>query len=71
MSPDIRERPHGHVEDAGVPEMGVADEVVGMVDAGQVGGVQGYLPPLAYGPPRRRGRWLGWRPAVCLGRIIC
>jgi hypothetical protein len=37
MSPDVSERPHGHVEDAGMPKMSIANEEVAMVDAGQVG----------------------------------
>jgi len=36
VGPDVGIRPHGHVEDPYMPEMGVADEVMAMVDADQV-----------------------------------
>lgn len=51
---NIRVGPHGHVQDADMPEMGVADEVMAMVDADEVG--------RHFGAPGR-----GWRPKSYLG----
>lgn len=54
MGSDVGLRPPGHVEDPGMPEMGVAHEVVAMVDADEVG--------RHFGAPRRC-----WRQKPYLG----